>query len=106
MGFDLLSGDGLVFRTWHTDGPPDEWPQLKVGHNTLRSVIPAGMLNEGSYAVAPRAGVYRRYWIVNGDEAVWFDVVKDHLESPYSWIKQPGACCTPSRVERVRERRG
>jgi lipopolysaccharide transport system ATP-binding protein len=90
VGFDLLSGDGLVFRTYHMDGPPDDWPQLKLGHNTLRSVVPAGLLNEGSYAVAPRAGVYRRYWIVNGDEAVWFDVVKDHFESPYSWIKHPG----------------
>jgi lipopolysaccharide transport system ATP-binding protein len=90
VGFDLLSGDGLVFRTWHTDGTPDDWPQLKVGRNTLRCVIPAGMLNEGSYAVAPRAGVYRRYWIVNGDEAIWFDVVKDHFESPFSWIKHPG----------------
>lgn len=90
VGFDLLCTDGLVFRTYHTDGPPEEWPQLKGGRNTLRSVIPAGVLNEGSYAVAPRAGVYRRYWIVNGDEAVWFDVVKDHFESPFSWIKHPG----------------
>jgi lipopolysaccharide transport system ATP-binding protein len=90
VGFDLLSGGGLVLRTWHTDGPPDEWPQLAVGRNTLRSVIPAGMLNEGSYAVAPRADVYRSHWIVNGDEAVWFDVVKDHLESPFSWVKNPG----------------
>jgi lipopolysaccharide transport system ATP-binding protein len=90
VGFDLLSGDGLVFRTYHMDGPPDDWPQLKVGRNTLRSVIPAGLLNEGSFAVAPRAGVYRRYWIVNGDEAVWFDVVKDHFESPFSWLKHPG----------------
>jgi lipopolysaccharide transport system ATP-binding protein len=90
VGFDLLSSGGLVLRTWHTDGPPDDWPQVAVGRNTLRSVIPAGMLNEGSYAVAPRADVYRSHWIVNGDEAVWFDVVKDHLESPFSWVKNPG----------------
>jgi lipopolysaccharide transport system ATP-binding protein len=90
VGFDLLSGGGLVLRTWHTDGPPDAWPQLAVGHNTLRSVIPTGLLNEGSYALAPRADVYRSHWIVNGDEAVWFDVVKDHLESPFSWVKNPG----------------
>jgi lipopolysaccharide transport system ATP-binding protein len=90
VGFDLLSGGGLVLRTWHTDGPPDDWPQLTVGLNTLRSVIPAGMLNEGSYAVAPRADVYRSHWLVNGDEAVWFEVVKDHLESPFSWVKNPG----------------
>ncbi len=90
VGFDLLSGDGLVLRSWHTDGPPDDWPPLSVGRSTLRCVIPAGMLNEGSYAVAPRADVYRSHWIVNGDEAVWFDVVKDHLESPFSWVRHPG----------------
>ncbi len=90
VGFDLLSGGGLVLRSWHTDGPPDEWPQLTVGRNTLRSVIPSGMLNEGSYAVAPRADVYRSHWIVNGDEAIWFEVVKDHLESPFSWVRNPG----------------
>jgi lipopolysaccharide transport system ATP-binding protein len=90
VGFDLLSGGGLVLRTWHTDGPPDDWPQLPVGRHTLRSVIPAGLLNEGSYAVAPRADAYRSHWIVNGDEAVWFEVVKDHLESPFSWVQNPG----------------
>ena len=90
VGFDLLSGEGLVFRTWHTDVPPDDWPLLTMGRHTLRCVIPPGMLNDGSYAVAPRAGVYRRYWIVNGDEAVWFDVVKDHFASPFSWIRHPG----------------
>ena len=90
VGFDLLSGGGLVLRSWHTDGPPDEWAPLTEGRNTLRSVIPAGMLNEGSYAVAPRADVYRNHWIVNGDEAIWFDVLKDHLESPFAWVTNPG----------------
>ena len=36
VGFDLLSGGGLVLRSWHTDGPPDDWPPLKEGRNTLR----------------------------------------------------------------------
>jgi hypothetical protein len=40
--------------------------------------------------VAPRADVYRSHWIVNGDEAIWFDVVKDHLESPFTWNTNPG----------------
>ena len=90
VGFDLLSGGGLVLRTWHTDGPPDDWPELTAGHTTLRSVIPPGLLNEGSYAVAPRADAYRSHWIVNGDEAIWFEVVKDHLDSPFSWVRNPG----------------
>ena len=90
VGFDLLSGDGHVLRSWHTDGPPDDWPPIRTGRSTLRCVLPAGLLNEGRYAVAPRADVYKSYFIVNGDEAVWFDVVKDHLESPFSWVRNPG----------------
>jgi len=90
VGFDLLAGGGPALRTWHTDGPPDDWPELGPGHNRLRCVVPAGMLNEGSYAVAPRADVFRSHWIINGDEAIWFEVVKDHLESPFSWVRNPG----------------
>jgi lipopolysaccharide transport system ATP-binding protein len=91
VGFDLLSGGGVVLRTWHTDGPPEVWPEIGVGRSTLRCTIPAGLLNDDSYAVVPRAGVYRSHWLVNGDESVWFDAVKDHLSSPYSWIKNPGS---------------
>jgi lipopolysaccharide transport system ATP-binding protein len=90
VGFDLLSSGGVVLRSWHTDGPVDDWPPLEQGLNTLRCVVPAGMLNAGSYAVAPRADAYRSHWIVNGDDAVWFDVVKDHLDSPFSWVTNPG----------------
>jgi lipopolysaccharide transport system ATP-binding protein len=90
VGFDLLAAGGLAFRSWHTDGAPDEWPPLAKGRSTLRCVIPAGMLNEGSYAVAPRADVYRSHWIVKGDDAVWFEVIKDHSESPYFWARSPG----------------
>jgi lipopolysaccharide transport system ATP-binding protein len=90
VGFDLLAGGGPAFRSWHTDGPPDDWPALHLGRNTVTCVIPAGMLNAGSYAVAPRADVYKSHWIVNGDEAIWFEVVKDHLVSPFSWVRNPG----------------
>ena len=70
VGFDLLSGEGPVLRSWHTDGPPDDWPPIRTGRSTLRCVLPAGLLNEGSYAVAPRADVYQelldRQWRRSG----------------------------------------
>ena len=90
VGFDLLSSEGHILRSWHTDGPPDDWPPIRSGRSTLRCVLPAGLLNEGRYAVAPRADVYKSHWIVNGDDAIWFDVIKDHLESPFSWVLNPG----------------
>ena len=91
VGFDLMAAGGQVFRTWHTDGSPDDWPPLVAGHNLLRCTIPAGMLNEGSYAVTPRADVHRSHWIVHGDDAIWFEVIKDHSASPFFWIRSPGA---------------
>jgi hypothetical protein len=91
VGFDLLAAGGPVFRTWHTDRSPDEWPRLEIGRNLLRCTLPAGILNEGSYAVAPRADVHRSHWIVNGDDAIWFEVIKDHSDSPFFWIRSPGA---------------
>jgi lipopolysaccharide transport system ATP-binding protein len=90
VGFDLLSGDGVVLRSWHTDGPPDDWPPIATGRSTLRCALPVGLLNEGRFGVAPRADVYKSHFIVNGDDAIWFDVVKDHLESPFSWVSNPG----------------
>ena len=91
VGFDLLSGDGLIFRTWHTDGPPEEWPPLKLGRSTLRCRLPVGILNELRYGIAPRVDVYSSHWLVHGDDAIWFDVVKDHKDSPFSWAWSPGA---------------
>jgi len=90
VGFDLLSVDGLVFRSWHTDGPEADWPPLRAGRSTLRCELPLGLLNGGRYAIAPRADVYRTYWLVNGDDAVWFEVMKDHLETPLSLGGSPG----------------
>ncbi len=90
VGFDLLSVDGLVLRSWHTDGPEGDWPPLRAGRATLRCEVPAGLLNEGRYAVAPRADVYRTYWLVNGDDAVWFEMLRDHSESPLSLGGSPG----------------
>jgi lipopolysaccharide transport system ATP-binding protein len=91
VGFDLLAAGGQVLRTWHTDGSPEGWPPLVRGRNLLRCTVPAGLLNEGSYAVVPRADVHRSHWIVNGDDAVWFEVIKDHSDSPFFWIRSPGA---------------
>jgi lipopolysaccharide transport system ATP-binding protein len=90
IGFDLLAEGGLVFREWHTLASPDRWPPMTVGRNVFRCVIPAGLLNEGRYAVAPRAGVHLVHWIVNGDDAIWFEVIKDHSDSPFFWVRHPG----------------
>ncbi len=27
---------------------------------------------------------------MNGDDSVWFEVIKDHSESPFFWVRNPG----------------
>jgi lipopolysaccharide transport system ATP-binding protein len=90
LGFDLFADGGLIFRAWQTNPPPDRWPALKLGRNILRCDIPPGLLNEGNYSVQPRAAAYRRHWIVKTDDALWFEVIKDHSDSPFFWIRHDG----------------
>ena len=97
IGFDLVSNFGTVLRSYHTTGPAHAWPQLALGRNRLRCRIPARLLNDGRFMVVPRVSLHCIRWVVNSDAgsdahgAVAFDVVRDHSESPYGWVRQPGA---------------
>ena len=91
IGFDLTSADGaVVLRSYQTDGPEEDWPQLKVGRNTLECEIPAQLLNDGRYLVLPRISLHRVRWIVQGDAAISFEVHRDTLSSPYALMPRPG----------------
>jgi lipopolysaccharide transport system ATP-binding protein len=92
IGFDLVAADGaVVMRSFHTDGPPDDWPPLHVGRNALSCTIPAGLLNDGRYFVMPRVSLYWVRWIVHGDSVVSFEVHRDPGLSPYAITSRPGA---------------
>lgn len=91
VGFDLATDEGsIVFRTYQTDGNPDEWPRLRVGRNTLDCAIPAGLLNDGRYLVLPRVGIHCVRWIVREEAAVAFEVQRSVGTSPYSVTERPG----------------
>jgi len=92
IGFDLTASDGaVVMRSYHTDGPPDRWPQLHAGRNSLVCTIPAGLLNDGQYFVMPRVSIYCVRWIVRADSVVSFEVHRDPGLSPYAIGSRPGA---------------
>jgi lipopolysaccharide transport system ATP-binding protein len=92
IGFDLVAADGAVaMRSFHTDGPPDQWPSLHLGRNALSCTIPAGLLNDGRYFVMPRVSLYCVRWIVHADSVVSFDVHRDPGPSPYAITSRPGA---------------
>ena len=90
VGFELIHRDGVVvFRSNHNDRHEREWPQLKVGRNRLRSEIPSGLLNYGTYYLSPKIGLHCIAWILNGDAEVAFEVQLDHSESPF-WSAERG----------------
>jgi hypothetical protein len=84
VGFDLLTSEGyVVARSYQTDNPSAKWPSLQRGGNTWRCVIPAELLNGGSYYISPKIGLHNMYWIVNLDTVVRFEVLLDHGVSPF-----------------------
>ena len=83
-GFDLINqNDILVFRSCHNHGHESEWPPLKLGLNKLQCIIPANMLNNGRYFVAPRIALQFTQWILFGKTEVGFEIQMDHWESPF-----------------------
>jgi lipopolysaccharide transport system ATP-binding protein len=84
VGFDLINHDGVVvFKSLHNDRHPRDWPPVKAGHNRIRCEIPAGLLNGGTYSVAPKVGLHSIAYFLNGEAEVSFDVLLDHSESPF-----------------------
>jgi len=84
VGFDLVSEEGVViFRSYNTDSSPDQWPELRIGHNTLDCEVPPAILNGGEYYVAPRIGLHNKQWIVYGDPALRFTLHLNHGLSPF-----------------------
>ena len=84
VGFDLIDRHGnVVFRSAHNDRHERDWPALKVGRNRLQCDIPSGLLNFGTYYVAPKVGLHAIAWTINGDVELSFQVQVDHSESPF-----------------------
>jgi lipopolysaccharide transport system ATP-binding protein len=85
VGFDLQTADGMtVLRAFHTDIEEENRPPLREGSNLVRCTIPAGLLNAGGYAVAPRFYLYPLSWAVSLDPVVRFDVIFDHGRSHFA----------------------
>ena len=79
VGFDLTTNDGQsAFRTYQTDLEYADRPRLRTGRNRLRCVIPAGLLNAGSYMVNVRVSIHQQRWIAEVDGPVQFDVLLEH----------------------------
>jgi len=94
LGYGLSNEDGhLVYWTFHTDQPETEWPEIRNGTLTLRSKLPARLLNEGCYRLELLASLHYRAWILmpgSNTPHVSFTIQGGLSDSPY-WISQrPG----------------
>ena len=84
IGFELITQEGVtLWWSYHSDGAPAEWPEIHEGRNRLACVIPAGLLNSGTYSIAPRLSVHNRRWIARLPSCLDFHVVMHHGRSPY-----------------------
>jgi lipopolysaccharide transport system ATP-binding protein len=84
VGFDLIGRQGAtLLRSYNTDVHPQAMTQLHTGLNVLRCVIPRGLLNAGSYQLAPRISLHNQEWIVHADSLINFSVLLNHGESPF-----------------------
>ncbi len=91
VGFDLTTADGtVVFRSYQTDLPLEQWPRLVIGRNRLQCEIGADLLNSGRYTVNARISIDRVRWLVHGG-AVSFDVHRDPGQSINALVDKPGA---------------
>jgi lipopolysaccharide transport system ATP-binding protein len=84
VGFDLIDKQGsIVLRSFNTDLHPDRMPALTTGSNLLRCVIPHGLLNGGTYQLAPRLAIHNQEWIANAGALLNFSILLNHGESPF-----------------------
>jgi lipopolysaccharide transport system ATP-binding protein len=95
IGFDLIHRSGaVVFRSSHNDRNESKWPKVRKGINRLKCIIPASILNYGTYFIAPKIGLHSIEWIINGEPEVGFEVQLDHSDSAFwnveSAAKYPG----------------
>ena len=95
IGFDLTNEDGIIIlRSYQHDNRQEEWPQLKIGDNSIYCDIPGELLREGTYFISPKISLHRKKWIINSEPLLSFDVELNHGVSPfwssYNKTNRPG----------------
>lgn len=83
VGFELYDKHNtLIFRAYNTDADEDKQPELRIGKNTLRLVIPGKLLNAGTYFIVPSVDIFKVKWLLNDDQnKIFFDIYFDHSNS-------------------------
>ncbi len=84
VGFDLLGSQGnTILRSYNTDMSNENIHAIPAGRSQVKCILPRGLLNAGSYTLAPRISIHNQEWIVHSDALTGFAIVLNHGQSPY-----------------------
>lgn len=94
VGYALYAEDGtLLYWSYHTDTEGGRQPPLRKGPNVLRSRLPEGLLNEGTYRLELIAGLHFIEWLFEPNTDVPRVLVELRgvpSDSPYWLARRPG----------------
>ena len=83
----------MVYWSFCKDGKEEDWPKLKKGVFSLRSKIPARLLNEGKYRIEFLSCLHYRKWYVGpakGGPSLYLEIRGGLSDSPYWLSKREG----------------
>jgi lipopolysaccharide transport system ATP-binding protein len=94
VGYAIYSEDSnLLYWSYQTDQPSQQWPALTCGEQRLRSRIPPNFLNEGTYRIELIGGLHFREWLFTPGIAcphIYLTIRGGLSDSPYWISKRPG----------------
>jgi lipopolysaccharide transport system ATP-binding protein len=94
LGYALYSEDGtLLYWTYHTDAGDGRRTPLHKGRNRLRSQLPQGVLNEGTYRLELIGGLHYIQWLFEPNTDVpnvYVEIRGLRSESPFWLARRPG----------------
>ncbi len=94
VGYAIYSENNeLLYWSYQTDAPSEQWPPLTVGKVILRGLIPPRFLNEGIYTIELVGGLHHREWLfeprVNAP-SIFLNLRGRLSDSPLWLEKRPG----------------
>lgn len=94
IGFALYGRDNQpMFWSYQTDMADADWPELRIGKNTLRTKIPAHLLNEGEYRIELVSSLHYKEWFYEPERnapVLHFEVRGGLSDSTFYTLSRPG----------------
>jgi lipopolysaccharide transport system ATP-binding protein len=94
IGYAIYCEDGtLLYWSFQTDGPEENWIELSKGINVLRCKIPNRFLNEGTYRIECIGRLHPGQWLFEpGRNAppIFLTILGGLSDSPYWMNRRPG----------------